>query len=378
MKRTLFEKIAELPQTPAKPKQPLPIVAVGAGNIVRTGHIPAARALGIPYCGFFDIDAQQANQSRDLAGEGVVFRDFEDATRHGADVVYDVAVPADQICEILKQLPDGSGVLIQKPFGRDLAEAERLQGICHDRSLKAAVNFQLRSAPNIMPLISALESNLLGPLREIEVRVVVNTPWSNWAFLAGIPRLEVLYHSIHYFDLIRSLAGEPQEVHAISQQAEDTKYSDVGVSALLRTRSGLRTIVHTDHGHDFGSRHAASEVRMTGSRGAAVARMGVNLDYPTGLPDTLEIAEIGGEWNSVPLRGNWFPEAFEGPMGDLQRHITEGAPPPPTHVDDAVNTMALVETVYRAISTPGTPLIESAGSQSGTQPSTSDDEKDRK
>jgi len=378
MKSTLFEKIAEFPQYHEKPKQPLPIVAVGAGNIVREAHIPAAQALGISYCGFFDIDDQQASESRDLAGEGVVFRDFEGATRLGSDVVYDVAVPADQLYEVLRQLPISSGVLIQKPFGRDLEEAERLQRICHERSLKAAVNFQLRSAPNILPLIAALESNLLGQLREIEIRVVVDTPWSNWAFLAGIPRLEVLYHSIHYFDLIRSLAGEPTDVHAVSQQSTRAEYSDIGVTALIQSRSGVRAVVHTDHDHDFGGRHAASEVRISGSRGAAVARLGVNLGYPIGLPDSLEIAEVGGDWKSVPLRGNWFPQAFEGPMGELQRHITERTPSPSTHIDDAVRTMALVETVYRAISVPGTPVIESARSRSDTQLPTSDDGKDRK
>ena len=45
-------------------------------------------------------------------------------------VVYDLAVPGDQIVGILKRLPEGSGVLMQKPMGRDLDEAATHSGHC--------------------------------------------------------------------------------------------------------------------------------------------------------------------------------------------------------------------------------------------------------
>ena len=49
--------------------------------------------------------------------------------------------------------------------------------------------------------------------------------------------------------------------------------------------------------------------------------MGVNLNYPHGEPDELLVAERGGDWEAVPLRGSWFLEAFEGPMSNLQRVV---------------------------------------------------------
>ena len=41
------------------------------------------------------------------------------------------------------------------------------------------------------------------------------------------------------------------------------------------------------------------------------ARMGVNLDYPVGKPDTLEyVLRDDAGWREGPVSGNWFPDAF--------------------------------------------------------------------
>jgi hypothetical protein len=73
--------------------------------------------------------------------------------------------------------------------------------------------------------------------------------------------------------------------------------------------------------------------------------MGVNLDYPTGLPDALEVAQ-DGQWHSIPLRGSWFTEAFEGPMSNLQRFVSGEDAALVSPVDDGLRTMAVVEACY--------------------------------
>jgi hypothetical protein len=85
--------------------------------------------------------------------------------------------------------------------------------------------------------------------------------------------------------------------------------------------------------------------------------MGVNLAYPTGEPDTLELWTRGaGRFEAVALRGSWFTEAFEGPMSNLQRFATGEDPRLVSPVEDAVKTMALVEACYLASAAPGTPI----------------------
>jgi hypothetical protein len=50
----------------------------------------------------------------------------------------------------------------------------------------------------------------------------------------------------------------------------------------------------------------------------------------------------------VPLRGSWFIEAFEGPMSNLQRVLAGEDASLVSPVDDAVNTMAIVEACYES------------------------------
>jgi len=82
----------------------------------------------------------------------------------------------------------------------------------------------------------------------------------------------------------------------------------------------------------------------------------VNLDYPAGPPDRLDVAAAGGGWRSVPLRGSWFTEAFEGPMSNLQRFVAGEDEALVSPLDDAIKTMALVEACYESSTRGGTPI----------------------
>ena len=127
-----------------------------------------------------------------------------------ADVVYDLAVPGHAIAALLQQLPGGATVLMQKPMGENLEQAREILRITREKQMTAGVNFQLRYAPAISKARQMLAAGMLGDLCDIEVNINVYTPWHLWTFLNKLPRVEILYHSIHYIDLIRSLAGDPE------------------------------------------------------------------------------------------------------------------------------------------------------------------------
>jgi predicted dehydrogenase len=95
---------------------------------------------------------------------------------------------------------------------------------------------------------------------------------------------------------------------------------------------------------------------VEGRRGAAIAKMGVNLNYPHGEPDALEIATPNREWTSVALRGAWFLEAFEGPMSNLQRVVAGEDATLVSSVEDAFRTMSIVETCYESSARGATPI----------------------
>jgi predicted dehydrogenase len=348
--------MTDLRQSWPTPSHPRPIVIVGAGAIVRTAHLPAYRRLGLPVAGLFDV---RESAARETAAQFDVARVFGSLAEAAAvsDAVFDVAVPGREIAGVLNGLPAGAAVLIQKPMGDDLAGARRILDVCRRRKLVAALNLQLRFSPNVLALHDLVVTGTLGDLTDIEVRVVDRQPWEQWSFLEGAPRLEVLYHSIHYLDAIRWLAGEPRGVHcrAIAHPQLDT-FRDTRSTILLDYGDRLRCSLVLNHMHRYDGAHRASMLKVEGTAGAAMLTLGVNLDYPSGPPDTLEIATAGSSWTRVLLRGSWFTEAFEGPMSNLQRFVAGEDRALVSPVDDAIKTMAIVEACYQSSAGGATPV----------------------
>ncbi|HEY7802363.1 MAG TPA: Gfo/Idh/MocA family oxidoreductase [Dehalococcoidia bacterium] len=340
------------------PSAPRPIVVIGAGSIVRDAHLPAYARLGFPIAGVFDIDQSAARERADAAGTRTFASLAAAVATPGA--VFDVAVPPGEIPAILSYLPHGSAVLMQKPMGRDIDEAREIRSVCRARSLIAAVNFQLRFAPNMLALRHAVSAGELGDITDVELRINVHTPWNYWHFLEGAPRLEVLMHSVHYIDLIRALLGEPTGVYCRGVRHPAVEgYADVGTTIILDYGDGVRCGLTLNHTHVFGPRFAVSQLKVEGTRAAAIAKMGANLDYPTGEADALLFAMRDADWQDVPLRGSWFIEAFEGPMSNLQRVASGEDETLVSPVDDAFLTMAVVEACYESSAHGATPVRES-------------------
>lgn len=344
----------DLRQAWPRASHPRPIALIGAGAIARTAHLPAYTRLHYPVAGIYDINAGHARATAD-AFALTTFGSLAEAVR-APNAVFDLAVPGDQVLSILEQLPEGSVVLIQKPMGPDLATARRILEVCTRRRFIAAINFQLRFSPGMLALQDLVSQGALGELVDIDVRLVVEQPWQNWTFLEGAPRLEVVYHSIHYIDAIRWLAGEPRGVycrgvgHPSTPQLRDTR-----TSMILDYGDRLRCSLVMNHTHRHGPRQRMSQIMVEGLDGAARLTMGVNLSYPSGPPDSMEIAR-GETWTELPLRGSWFTEAFEGPMSNLQRFAAGEDSVLVGSVHDAIKTMAVVEACYESSTAGATPI----------------------
>jgi predicted dehydrogenase len=339
-----------------RPSSPRPIVIVGAGGIVRTAHLPAYRSLSLPVAGLYDVRPEAARETARQFGIDTVFPSLERACERPG-VVFDLAVPGDQVLGLLARLPEGSAVLIQKPLGEDLASALAIRALCRERRLVAAVNFQLRFSPGVLALRDLISCGSLGRIVDVEVRLVVEQPWQLWSFLKTTPRLEVLYHSIHYLDTLRLLIGEPRGVYCRAvRHPELPEFRDARSSIILDYGDELRCSLSLNHTHRQGPRHRASQLKLEGTLGAALLTLGVNLAYPSGGPDALEVAIGRGEWEAVPLRGSWFVEAFEGPMSNLQRFVAGEDEVLLSSVEDAIKTMALVEACYQSSALGATPI----------------------
>jgi predicted dehydrogenase len=243
---------------------------------------------------------------------------------------------------------------MQKPLGENLDQARTIMELCRRKRLVAAVNLQLRFAPCVMAARDLVDRSAIGDLHDVEIRVTCHTPWERWAFLFGIPRMEIVYHSIHYVDLVRSFFGEPSGVYCKTvKHPKETQLASTRTAILLDYGDYRRATITTNHGHEFGPEHQESYLKLEGTRGSVVARLGVNLDYPRGRPDALEYCQVGrdsapAEWRHVALEGQWFPHAFVGTMASLMRRVDGETLELPTSVEDAFRTMAVVEACYES------------------------------
>jgi len=160
--------------------------------------VPSGREAGCA-----DLDKSKAENLARAFRIPPVLSGVEEAAAYAPkDAVFDVAVQASTLVQLLQYIPDGAAVLLQKPMGKTLSDARAILEICRTKRLTAAVNFQLRFVPNLLMAWHLKERCALGKVHDMEVKVSAMTPWHLWVFLQKAPRIEILYHSIHYVDLV--------------------------------------------------------------------------------------------------------------------------------------------------------------------------------
>lgn len=335
------------------PRDPRPIVILGAGGIVRDAHLPAYAKAGFPVLAIFNRTKARAQALAEQYGIPAVFDDLaETVAAAPANTVFDIALMPEQYAETLEALPDGAAVLIQKPFGHTLGQAAELLEICRRKHLVAAVNTQLRFSPYVAAARAAIAAGQIGELYDVEVRVQVNTPWELFPHVLTLDRLEINMHSVHYIDLLRSFLGDPAGISASTVRHPQKSHANSRSNILFHYPDrDLRVAISTNHDHHFGERYEESYIKWEGTAGAIRAQMGLLLDYPVGGEDRLEIQldsapELG--WHPLEFTGSWFPDAFIGSMGALQRYLDGSVPTLPTSVEDVYRTMAVVEAAHAA------------------------------
>jgi predicted dehydrogenase len=195
-----------------------------------------------------------------------------------------------------------------------------------------------------------IKEGLLGELYDMEVRVTVETPWHLFPHVMVHPRLEIQYHSIHYIDLIRSFLGDPKSVMAKTLKHPAKTLSSSRSTILFDYGDTIHAVINTNPDHDFGPTNQESYIKWEGTKGAIKAKMGLLMDYPNGVPDKFEycLLEEGKQpqWETIPLEGSWFPDAFIGTMSGLMRYKEGSSDVLATSVEDVIKTMAVVESAY--------------------------------
>ena len=115
----------------------------------------------------------------------------------------------------------------------------------------------------MIALKEAINSGLLGKIVDFDAWLALDTPWSLWKFLENLPRVEILLHSIHYFDFIRSILGDPNGVKAKTLGFPGKKTSNTRTAAILDYGKDIRCALTINHNHSFGRKFPYIRMSIT-------------------------------------------------------------------------------------------------------------------
>ncbi|MBZ0292123.1 MAG: Gfo/Idh/MocA family oxidoreductase [Anaerolineae bacterium] len=323
---------------------------IGTGGIVQYAHIPAYRKAGFNIVACYDLNPETA---RTVAAEHDIptaYESLDDLLADPKVEIVDIAVPPWTQLEIVKKVAAaGKHMLCQKPLSDTFSEAVEIVEIGRKAGVKQAINQQMRWDAGIRASKNLIAQGIIGQPTDAQLNVSVATPWHMWPCLAAVPRLEILFHSIHYLDAMRFLFGDPDWVtsrHARYAGQGKVK-GETKTITVLDYDNGLQILVATNHYNEWADPYAT--FRFIGTEGAIDGTVGLLYNYPTGRPDTMEVtsAQFGKGIKITPtLEEMWIPDAFVGTMAGLMRAIETDSDPEDNSTVDNLNTLRVANAAY--------------------------------
>lgn len=316
--------VSDLLTLPAKHDYGIGIV--GCGGIVNYAHLPAYRQHGLRILACFDANREAAETTASQHAIPRVCGNLDEMLDDLSIEIVDVAVTPWAQAEIAgRVIAAGKHLLCQKPLSHDYDAAKQVVQLAAAAGVKLAVNQQMRWDAGIRVSKQLIEQGAIGTPADARIEVSIRTPWHMWPWIAQQERLEVMYHSIHYLDAIRSLFGDPISLLAVhSKWPGQPENGETRTQTLLTYPGDLRVLVDVNH-HNWSS-DAYARFRWLGTGGIITGTLGLLYDYPTGRVDTLQYQSAGepDKWHEASLSTRWIPDAFIGPMASLMEAIQTG------------------------------------------------------
>jgi predicted dehydrogenase len=243
------------------------------------------------------------------------------------DIADIATTPESHLPLVLEAVNRGIHVLCQKPAAPKLAEAEEMIRAASTRDIVLYINEMLRFCPWFAKIRELLDAKLIG--RPVYARFFNRTDgflevgpdheiaYAHRGFLRRTPRVIVLEETIHYFDVLRYLFGDPRSIYAVTGHVSPALEGDDIVTAVMRYPSMIAVI------EDSWSAHGPerSGLEIEGTDGAIFLSGLKVVEFYSGRSGRLEQT-----WN---LGGKSWPEqrphVFADLFRDFLRVIAAGA-----------------------------------------------------
>ncbi len=330
---------------------------VGAGEIaVQT----AAAITAVPHATITGVMDVREDLARDLAEQydGLWTTDVSDLlARDDVDVVY-IAVPHHlHLYYAERAAAAGKHILVEKPMGVSVAEADRILEAAREAGVYCSVPFVMRYVPANRKAWELVRSGAIGEITGVSMTMRADKPASYWrSGYSGRAETDwrmrkatagggvLITNMVHNLDLIRWISG--LEVTRVYAEA-GTFWADVEVEDLivvtLRYENGAIGVIEAGASIPGGQGPAREwGDRLYGRQGQIV------LPNPwSGGPLLLYTTEAG-RWQEIPCE----------PPGDTRAALIEefaqavlAGKPPPIPGEDARAVLAICVAAYQAAET---------------------------
>jgi predicted dehydrogenase len=326
---------------------PLRVAVIGAGLIGQRRAAEAARHAESRCVVVADVDATRA--STVAAGVGAASSaDWKAVVaRDDVDVVT-VATPNKYLTEIaLAALAAGKHVLIEKPMGRNLAEAERLSRTAESAGRTLKIGFNHRYHRAIAEAHRRFAAGAIGTLINVRCRYGhggrpgYENEWRGSRELAGGG--ELTDQGVHVADLLHWFAGIPDTAYGVTQTAVwplgDLEDNGFGV---FRYTSGAVAIFHTS----WTQWKNLFSLEVFGTTGGLVVE-GLGRSYGVETLTAYRRKPGGGVPDSEVLRFEGEDESWRLEWEDFLGAVRHGRPMLGTP-GDGVAAMRMLDALYRS------------------------------
>ena len=324
---------------------------IGAGGIVNAAHLPAYRKAGFNVIGLTDQDRDKAVQTARSFEVPMVYASVEALLGDPSVEIVDIAVPPWNQKDLVRQVTAaGKHLLCQKPLSNIYAEAVEIVEMAEASGVRLAVNQQMRWDQAVRASRSLLNRGLLGDPASAVIDISILTEWRAWPWVLTVEGLDLMFHSIHYFDSMRSLFGLPERVWTSgSGYPGQAPVGETRTITVFEYSDTFRAMVSVNHNNWTEEQFAT--LRIDGTEGYAAGTFGLLYDYPHGRPDTLSYSSRKIDPNKTidhRFEERWIPDSFIGPMGELMAAIEQDRLPE-TNGRDNLETLQMVHAGYRSM-----------------------------
>lgn len=220
----------------------LKVVMVGCGGMARGWAQNALKTPGLQLVGLVDLNrkAAEAMAEANKLPPTVVFDSLGAAIKAtGADLVFDVTIPAAHNLVVIEALKAGCHVLGEKPMSDTLDKARKMVQTSQKTGKTYAVTQNYRYNPQIRGLQKFLRSGKIGDVQEVHADFYIGAHFGGFRDEMDYPL--ILDMSIHTFDAARFISGaDPVSVYCHAFNPKRSWYKgDASAVAVFEMSNGI-------------------------------------------------------------------------------------------------------------------------------------------